>query len=103
MLRTFLLVVAVALLAIGLVARLAGHAAATPMVIWGAVLLLAVLAERWRYRPPTRSEGGEWVKTDEQFIDPESGRPVHVLYNPRTGERRYGDSSDGQTHHPGDR
>jgi hypothetical protein len=94
MLRIFLMVIGVVLLAVGLSARLAGHPAATPMAVIGAVLLLAVLVERWRYRPPLHSEGGEWVETDERFIDPGSGRPMNVLFNPRTGERRYEGSSD---------
>jgi hypothetical protein len=89
MLRTFLTVVGVVLLAIGLVARLAGYPEATPMAVIGAVWVLAVLIERWRYRPPRHAEGGEWIQTDERFIDPESGRPMNVLFNPKTGERRY--------------
>jgi hypothetical protein len=94
MLRTFLLVVGAVLFVVGLGARLAGHPAATPMTVLGAVLVLAVLFERWRYRPPMRTAGGEWVKTDERFIDPESGRPMNVFFNPHTGERRYDVSSD---------
>lgn len=89
MLRTFLLVVGVVMLVLGLVPGLAGHPAVVPMIVLGAVLVLAVLVERWRYRPPTSAASGEWVKTDERFIDPESGRPMDVLFNPRTGERRY--------------
>ena len=94
MLRTFLLAVGVVLFGVGLAARLAGHPAATPMTVLGAALVVAVLVERWRYRPPMHTAEGEWVKTDERFIDPESGRPMNVLFNPRTGERRYEGSSD---------
>ena len=94
MLRTFLLVVGVVLFVVGLGARLAGSPAATPSAVLGAVLVLALLLERWRYRSPMPAAGGEWVRTEERFIDPESGRPMNVLFNPRTGERRYDGPSD---------
>ncbi len=93
MLRLFLLLVGAVMFAVGLSARLAGHPQATPMGVIGAVVVLAVLIERWRYRPPVRDGGGEWVRTDERFIDPGSGRSMDVLFNPHTGERRYVDPS----------
>ena len=89
MLRTLLLVVGLVMFVVGLGARLAGHLGATPIGVIGAVVVLAVLFERWRYRPSTRDAADEWVKTDEHFIDPGSGRAMEVLFNPRTGERRY--------------
>jgi hypothetical protein len=61
-----------------------------PAAIAPGLLLLALLFERFVYKP-IRSEapGAGWNRTDEQFIDPPSGRHVVVYYNPRTGERRY--------------
>lgn len=87
MLRTLLLIVALAVGAVGLVARLAGHHGATPFAIWGGVIAVAVMVERWRYRGA--SDSADWQATPERFVDPESGRTLQVLYNPRTGERRY--------------
>jgi hypothetical protein len=94
MLRNCLLAAALTLCVLGLIARLAGHPDATPFAIWGGVLAAAVLLERWRYRDGGSVRGSEWHQTDEKFIDPESGRPVQVFYNPSTGERRYSDSTD---------
>ncbi|HXY22335.1 MAG TPA: hypothetical protein VEI29_06600 [Burkholderiaceae bacterium] len=89
MLRRALLLVALAILAIGLGGLLLGAPSGPPMAIWGAVLLAAVLVERWRYRPSSPARPDTWQPTGERFIDPESGRPMQVLYNPSTGERRY--------------
>ncbi len=94
MLRTMLLIVALAVGAIGLATRLAGHQDATPFALWGCVIAAAVLLERWRYRSRSAVEGGDWQKTEERFVDPESGQATQVLYNPRTGERRYEPASD---------
>jgi len=37
-------------------------------------------------RPPL---GGDWKPTDERFVDPESGKPVTVWFDPASGQRRY--------------
>lgn len=89
MLRTGLLFVALALALGGAAALLAGHRGAAPVAIWGSVVAVAVLVERWRYRARDAGTSGEWQRTEERFVDPESGRTVQVLYHPRTGERRY--------------
>ena len=92
MLRIGLFVVALLVCVIGLGARLAGHHDATPFALWGGFIAAAVWVERWRYRSQSTLDTGDWQKTDERFIDPESGQPVQVFYNPRTGERRYGEA-----------
>ena len=103
MLRAFLLVAALATFAVGLGARLTGGRPwAAAAIVWGAVVACAILIERWRYRPAARAKDGEWQRTDEQFIDPESGRPIQVFYNPRSGERRYGSPADGRSAGVGD-
>ena len=89
MLRNLLLTVALAAAVIGLGARLAGHRDAAPFAIWGCFISVAVLAERWRYGSRNTAADGDWQKTEERFVDPESGQTMRVLYNPRTGERRY--------------
>jgi hypothetical protein len=53
------------------------------------LVLLATLFERWRYRRVGGRPDGEWQSTRERFLDPSTGEAVDVLFNPRTGERRY--------------
>lgn len=89
MLRGFVLLLAVALIAFGLWPCVAGGPMAWPVLIWGIVLFLATLFERWRYRANAQPTGEGWVATDERFIDPESGKLVQVYYQASTGERRY--------------
>jgi hypothetical protein len=89
MLRKVLLGFACILTLFGVSRVLAGEAHAWPMAVWGLVLLLAVVFERWRYTQRGDSGGGEWQATPERFIDPESGKLMQVLYQPVTGERRY--------------
>jgi hypothetical protein len=49
-----------------------------------------ILFERGRYKPSEpRQPGPDWVATGERFVDPASGEPVAVFYQPATGERRY--------------
>ena len=63
-----------------------------PIVLYlganGTIVLLAILFERGRYRPPTTESGG-WQDTAERFIDPSTGQQMMVRYNPRTGARQY--------------
>ena len=60
------------------------------LLIAGGVIIVGTLLERVIYKP-LRSErpGVGWVKTAERFIDPDTGRPVDVFYNPTSGERQY--------------
>jgi hypothetical protein len=63
---------------------------AAGLVLWGAILLIGLLIERWRYKPlAARSPGPDWTATDERFVDPETGKLVTVYFRPSTGERRY--------------
>ena len=89
----------------GLVAAVGWRA---PDGLWaavtGAVVLVAVVLERTRYRSEAAEPsaerpgpgGGEHAKpadpfrpTDEVFLDPTSGKRLRVYLNPATGERRY--------------
>lgn len=64
--------------------------AALRFAVPGLLLLFALVVEHWRYKPMTgRSPGAGWVRTNERFVDPESGKLVTVFYQPSTGERRY--------------
>lgn len=89
MLRTGLFLVALAIALIGAGAVLAGHRGATPAVLWGGLVAVAVGVERWRYRARTRPGDAGWQLTDERFVDPETGRTMQVRYHPGSGERRY--------------
>jgi hypothetical protein len=79
---------------------LAGAGRSSVVFAWigvqGAIVLIAVVAERGRYQPATTASEG-WVRTEERFRDPTSGDLLEVEFNPTTGERRYvpsGPSSD---------
>jgi fatty acid desaturase len=89
MFRAVLFVFGVVLLVGAAVAAIAGWPA-IPLAVFGAILVLALLFERYIYKP-IRPEppGAGWERTAEQFADPHSGQRVTVYFNPRTGERRY--------------
>lgn len=89
MLRLALLGFAVLLTGAGIFCHFNGAPAAFPLTSWGLILLVAVLAERWRYTRKHKVEDGPWQETGERFVDPESGRLMSVLYSPSSGERRY--------------
>ena len=60
-----------------------------PFLLWGSVLVIAVLCERWRYRRNEHNNSAKWQQTGESFEDPETGQTVEVQYDPASGERRY--------------
>ena len=53
----------------------------------GALIVLGTVFER-RYRPGARP-GARWEPTGERFEDPQTGKTVQVLYDRKSGERRY--------------
>jgi hypothetical protein len=76
------------------------------LLIAGAVLVIALLLERTRYRSdaadrrgePVGPAGGEpsgtrleprFSRSEEVFADPTTGRRMRVWVDPATGERRY--------------
>jgi hypothetical protein len=65
-------------------------APAYTLIIWGAILLAALIYERFRYKPlEQKSPGPGWERTSERFVDAESGKTVTVYLEPKTGERQY--------------
>ena len=89
MVRIAAFVLGFVLLLTGAIATMAGCAGIAPAVL-GATLILALLFERYVYKPiRTEPPGAGWERTEERFADPRSGRSVTVYFNPRTGERRY--------------
>lgn len=88
MLRKALLGFSALLTIAGGFAWLAGYPLWTP-ALCGAVLLVSIVFERWRYVKPKSDQAGRWEATGERFIDPASGRATEVFYDPATGERHY--------------
>jgi hypothetical protein len=87
--RDALLIVGAALLAVGLIGIIEGWPL-IPAAVFGAMLVLSLLFERYVYKPiRTELPGPGWERTGERFVDPRSGRDIAVYFNPRTGERRY--------------
>jgi hypothetical protein len=58
-------------------------------LIGGVVLVGGTLFERWRYDNENASIEGNWQRTGERFVDPETGKHIEVLYDAGSGERRY--------------
>ncbi len=60
----------------------------------GAVLMLAILFEHRGYKRIVDDRPGpDWQPTGEKFLDPGSGVPVEVYFQPATGKRVYVRSS----------
>ncbi len=90
MLRTVVIAAAAILTCIGIGLIACGvHVPGWQVLITGVIVLIGTLFERWRYRRIEAAPNGNWQQTGEQFIDPSTGDPVAVMFNPRTGERRY--------------
>jgi hypothetical protein len=89
MLRTAVILVAAILACIGVVLIACGVHVGWQALILGVIVLIGTLFERWRYRRIEQASNGRWQRTDEKFIDPTTGDPVEVMFDPRTGERRY--------------
>jgi hypothetical protein len=90
MLRTVVIAGAAILTCVGIGLIACGvHAAGWQALVTGVIVLIGTLFERWRYHHIEEPPKGDWQQTGEQFIDPSSGEPVEVMFNPRTGERRY--------------
>ena len=93
MLRGVVLAIGLSMLLAGLVIFVAwpvGAGMALWLVIVGGMITAGTVLERVIYQPLQRKTPGTgWVKTTERFIDPDTGQPVDVFYNPTTGERQY--------------
>ncbi len=91
MLRTVLLALGTLSLIGSVIAAWLGIYPATFwLLINGLAMTAGIVWERWRYRAvDTHTPGAGWQRTDERFIDPESGKLTEVWFEPATGERRY--------------
>jgi hypothetical protein len=92
MLRAVVIAAGAILTCIGVGLIVSGvHGPGWQALAFGVMVLIGTLFERWRYRRIGEPSAGDWQRTDEQFIDPSTGDPVEVMYDPSTGERRYVD------------
>jgi hypothetical protein len=90
MLRNFVIAVAAILTCAGIGLLVCGfHAPGWQALVIGVTILIGTLFERWRYRQIEEAPNGHWQRTEERFLDPSTGDPVEVMFDPRTGERRY--------------
>ena len=95
MLRTSLLVFAGVLALAGVILLIRGLPGPGAYALGlGAVIVLAISFERWRYRPNDARPGVGWEPTGERFEDPQSGETLQVFYDRRSGERRYVSDSE---------
>jgi hypothetical protein len=99
--RTLVIAAAAILTCVGIGLIAVGvHAPGWQALAIGVIVLIGTLFERWRYRRIEEPPMGQWQRTGEQFIDPSSGEPVEVMFDPRTGERRYVAAKSGGTKDP---
>ena len=91
MLRSVLVFLALAAIALGALCLITGHnPPAYTLLIWGAILLAAIVYERFRYKPLAQAAPRDgWERTTERFVDPDSGKTVTVYLQPGSGERQY--------------
>ena len=89
--RSLLIALGAALLAGGVLCFEAGQLPAAAMLaVWGLLIIVGTLYERFRYKPLEAAPLGRgWTRTAERFIDGETGKPVTVYVEDRTGERKY--------------
>ncbi len=59
------------------------------LMVLGAGVLAGTLFERWRYRAVLPRAAPGWQRTNERFVDPDSGEDVTVFYDPQSGQRHY--------------
>ena len=57
--------------------------------ICGAIWTVAMMFEQQYYRPNINRRLEGWEPTEEKFVDPVTGEPVQVWFNPTTGGRVY--------------
>ena len=90
MLRTAVLIFGCVILALGaFLFTLCPACGGIQTLIFGALLVLGTLFERWRYNNKNAALDADWQATGERFVDPETGKNMEVLYDPRSGERQY--------------
>ena len=90
-LRGAVIAVGVLCLLGGLVALVTGICPpAFVFIMWGVVIVAGTVFERVIYKRILAARPGPgWERTTERFIDDQTGKPVTVYIEPKTGERAY--------------
>ena len=91
MLRLAVLLLGIALLTAGAI-TLGYDVPGIPLwlLVMGGVITVGTACERVLYKPLLRrTPGPGWVRTNERFVDPDTGKTVDVFYQPASGERQY--------------
>jgi hypothetical protein len=89
MLRNLVLGLAVLVFCSGLLLLAVSPANAFPPLVFGTLLLLGTVFERWRYKQPRSAGTAKGVATGERFVDTETGALMEVWYDAASGERSY--------------
>lgn len=90
MLRNALIAIGVLLILAGIASVLAGfESRSLPLFLIGAILIVGMVYEPWRYKKIDSRPKAGWQPTGERFVDPETGRLTEVHYDPATGQRHY--------------
>jgi hypothetical protein len=77
------------ILGIGFLLLLVQPANALPALVFGGILTVGVVFERWRYKQPVSAQAARGQPTGERFVDPKSGALTEGYYDATTGERSY--------------
>ena len=94
MLRNLVLGLGVLVLGAGVLLVFAQPENAFPLLVFGCLLMLGTVFERWRYKQPKTAAAARGAPTGERFIDTETGALMEVWYDAATGERSYVKLSD---------
>ena len=86
--RALLLALAGLLMAGGVVGLMFGVPSVAP-IVFGGLIVVGVVFERWRYTPLSAAAEARFQPTEERFLDPTTRIRVRVYADPATGERRY--------------
>ncbi|HSN18114.1 MAG TPA: hypothetical protein VLV87_07875 [Gammaproteobacteria bacterium] len=89
MLRKVVLGFAILMLGGGVLLLFAQPENAFPLLMFGVLLTLGTVFERWRYKQPKTAATARGSATGERFVDPETGALMEVWYDAATGERSY--------------
>jgi hypothetical protein len=89
MLRNLVLGLALLVFCAGLLLLAVSPANAFPPLVFGTLLLLGTVFERWRYKAAQTPQSARGQPTGERFVDPETGALMEVWYDASTGERSY--------------
>jgi len=91
MLRIVVISISVVLLIGGIFCFIVGRAepGLISVVLAPAIVLVGTVFERRYKKPLAAPPGPDWQATAEKFIDPGTGEPLVVYFQPTTGKRVY--------------